>query len=39
MVDIPGSGSVIEATFPDEGIYVGVDHAMNDLLKGGALQS
>jgi nitrite reductase (NO-forming) len=32
----PGSGSVIEATFPDEGIYVGVDHAMNDVLKGGA---
>jgi len=33
----PGSGSVIEAVFPDEGIYVGVDHAMNDVLKGGAL--
>jgi nitrite reductase (NO-forming) len=32
----PGSGSVIEATFPDEGIYVGVDHAMNDVVKGGA---
>jgi nitrite reductase (NO-forming) len=32
----PGSGSVIEITFPDEGIYVGVDHAMNDVLKGGA---
>jgi nitrite reductase (NO-forming) len=32
----PGSGSVIESTFPDEGIYVGVDHAMNDVLKGGA---
>src|SRR5215212_1204751 len=32
----PGSGSVIEAVFPDEGIYVGVDHAMNDVLKGGA---
>jgi nitrite reductase (NO-forming) len=32
----PGSGSVIEARFPDEGIYVGVDHAMNDVLKGGA---
>jgi nitrite reductase (NO-forming) len=31
-----GSGSVIEATFPDEGIYVGVDHAMNNVLKGGA---
>ncbi|MDQ3837060.1 MAG: plastocyanin/azurin family copper-binding protein [Thermoproteota archaeon] len=32
----PGSGSVLEVTFPDEGIYVGVDHAMNDVLKGGA---
>jgi nitrite reductase (NO-forming) len=32
----PGSGSVIEAVFPDEGIYVGVDHAMNNVLKGGA---
>ncbi|HEX2471162.1 MAG TPA: multicopper oxidase domain-containing protein [Nitrososphaera sp.] len=31
-----GSGSVIEAVFPDEGIYVGVDHAMNNVLKGGA---
>jgi nitrite reductase (NO-forming) len=32
----PGSGSVIEITFPEEGIYVGVDHAMNDVLKGAA---
>jgi nitrite reductase (NO-forming) len=32
----PGSASVIESTFPEEGIYVGVDHAMNDVLKGGA---
>jgi plastocyanin len=32
----PGSGSVIEITFPEEGIYVGLDHAMNDVLKGGA---
>jgi nitrite reductase (NO-forming) len=32
----PGSGSVIESTFPEEGLYVGVDHAMNDVLKGGA---
>ncbi len=32
----PGSASVIEATFPEEGIYVGVDHAMNDVVKGGA---
>ena len=30
------SGSVIEATFPNPGIYVGVDHAMRDVLKGGA---
>jgi nitrite reductase (NO-forming) len=33
----PGSGSVIEATFPSAGVYVGVDHAMKDVLKGGAL--
>src|SRR5688572_29228747 len=32
----PGSATVIEAVFPEEGIYVGVDHAMNDVLKGGA---
>ncbi|AFU57373.1 putative copper-containig nitrite reductase [Candidatus Nitrososphaera gargensis Ga9.2] len=32
----PGSGSVIEATFPQEGVYVGVDHAMNDVVKGAA---
>ena len=32
----PGSATVIEAIFPEEGIYVGVDHAMNDVLKGGA---
>lgn len=32
----PGSGSVIEATFPEEGIYVGVDHGMNDVVKGAA---
>src|SRR5918997_4498958 len=32
----PGSGSVIEITFPEEGIYVCVDHAMNDVLKGAA---
>ena len=32
----PGSASVIEAMFPEEGIYVGVDHAMNDVVKGGA---
>jgi nitrite reductase (NO-forming) len=33
----PGSGSVIEATFPDPGLYVGVDHAMKDVVKGGAI--
>jgi nitrite reductase (NO-forming) len=32
----PGSASVIEATFPQEGLYVGVDHGMNDVLKGAA---
>ena len=32
----PGSASVIESTFPEEGLYVGVDHAMKDVVKGGA---
>jgi nitrite reductase (NO-forming) len=32
----PGSASVIESVFPTEGIYVGVDHAMKDVLKGAA---
>jgi nitrite reductase (NO-forming) len=32
----PGSASVIESTFPEPGIYVGVDHSMNHVLKGGA---
>lgn len=32
----PASGAVIEAKFPEPGIYVGVDHAMKDVLKGGA---
>jgi len=32
----PASGSVIEATFPDPGLYVAVDHAMKDVLRGGA---
>jgi hypothetical protein len=32
----PGSASVIETAFPEEGIYVGVDHAMADVVKGGA---
>ena len=31
-----GSASVIEAVFPEEGIYVGVDHNMADVVKGGA---
>ena len=33
----PGSASVIEATFPEEGIYVGVDHNMNHVVRGAAL--
>ena len=32
----PGSASVIESTFPEEGLYVGVDHQMRDVVKGGA---
>jgi nitrite reductase (NO-forming) len=32
----PGSASVIESVFPEEGLYVGVDHAMNDVVKGAA---
>src|SRR5919197_1264093 len=32
----PGSASVIESTFPEEGLYVGVDHSMREVLKGGA---
>jgi nitrite reductase (NO-forming) len=32
----PGSASVIEAVFPDEGVYVGVDHNMSHVLKGAA---
>jgi nitrite reductase (NO-forming) len=32
----PGSATVVEATFPDEGLYVGVDHNMSHVLKGGA---
>src|SRR5688572_31761442 len=32
----PGSASVIESTFPEAGVYVGVDHAMSDVVKGGA---
>jgi nitrite reductase (NO-forming) len=33
----PGSASVIESVFPEEGIYVGVDHEMTDVVKGGAV--
>ena len=32
----PGSASVIEAVFPTEGLYVGVDHNMSHVLKGAA---
>jgi nitrite reductase (NO-forming) len=32
----PGSASVIETVFPEEGIYVGYDHDLGNLLKGGA---
>ena len=32
----PGSASVIEATFPEAGIYIGVDHNMNHVLRGAA---
>jgi nitrite reductase (NO-forming) len=31
-----GGGMVIESTFPQPGVYVGVDHNMNHVLKGGA---
>ena len=33
----PGSASVIEATFPEAGVYVGVDHNMNHVVRGAAL--
>ncbi len=32
----PGSATVIEAVFPEAGLYVGVDHEMTDVVKGGA---
>jgi nitrite reductase (NO-forming) len=32
-----GSASIIETTFPEEGVYVGLDHDMHDVYKGGAL--
>lgn len=31
-----GSASVVEAVFPEEGAYVGVDHNMADVVKGAA---
>ena len=31
-----GSASVIESTFPEKGAYIGVDHAMKDVVKGAA---
>jgi nitrite reductase (NO-forming) len=32
----PGSATVIESVFPEEGVYVGVDHNMSHVLKGAA---
>ncbi len=32
----PGSATVVEAVFPEEGVYVGVDHNMSHVLKGAA---
>jgi nitrite reductase (NO-forming) len=32
----PGSASVFEATFPEAGTYVAVDHNMNHVVRGGA---
>ena len=32
-----GSTTVIETVFPEEGVYVGVDHDMKDVYKGGAI--
>ena len=32
----PGSASVIESVFPEEGLYVGVSHSMEHVLKGAA---
>jgi nitrite reductase (NO-forming) len=32
----PGSASVIELKFPQEGLYVGLTHSVSDALKGGA---
>src|SRR5688572_25123281 len=33
----PGSASVIESVFPEAGLYVGVDHNMNHVVRGAAL--
>lgn len=32
----PGSASVIETIFPEAGVYVGIDHDLGNLVKGGA---
>lgn len=32
----PGSSSTTESVFPSSGIYVGVTHKLNDIVKGGA---
>ena len=32
----PGSASVFEATFPEAGLYVGVDHNLNHVVRGAA---
>lgn len=32
----PGSASVIETIFPEQGSYIGIDHDMGRMLKGGA---
>jgi nitrite reductase (NO-forming) len=32
----PGGGVVVESTFPQPGVYVGVDHNMNHVVKGAA---
>jgi len=36
MLVPPGSASVFEATFPEAGTYVAVDHSMNHVVKGAA---
>ena len=32
----PGSSSITDTTFPSSGLYVGVTHKLNDVVKGGA---